>query len=94
MFKPLSDRILVKRVEHAGKSAGGILIPDSAQEKPMEGMVIAVGPGKYDKYNQKIQMSVKKGDRVVFGKWSGNEIEIDKEPFTIIVEDDIIGILK
>jgi len=93
-FRPLHDRVLIRRLESDQKSKGGIIIPDTAKEKPQEGEVIAVGPGARDE-NGKVQpLDVKAGDRIVFGKWSGNEIKIDGEDFLVIKESDIIGVIE
>ena len=93
-FRPLHDRVLVKRVESESKTAGGIIIPDTAKEKPQEGEVIAVGPGARDE-NGKIQaLDVKVGDRILFGKWSGTEVKIDGVEYLIMKESDIMGILE
>ncbi len=92
-FRPLHDRVVVSRIDGDAKTAGGIIIPDSAKEKPMEGKVVAVGPGARDE-NGKIQpLDVKKGDRVLFGKWSGTEVKIDGEDLLIMKESDIMGII-
>jgi chaperonin GroES len=92
-FRPLHDRVVVKRVEEDTKTKGGIIIPDTAQEKPMQGEVISVGPGARDE-NGKVQpLDVKKGDRVLFGKWSGTEVKIDGTEFLIMKESDIMGVL-
>jgi len=92
-FRPLGDRVVIKRVEEEAKTKGGIIIPDTAKEKPQEGEVIAVGPGARDD-NGKIQpLEVKKGDRILFGKWSGSEVKIDGEDLLIMKESDILGIL-
>ena len=93
-IKPLSDRILVIRVEEEKKTKGGILIPDTAKEKPQEGKVIAVGPGKVNEKGERISLDVKKGNRVLFGKFAGNEIKIDGVEHLIMREDDILGIVK
>jgi len=93
-IKPLSDRILVIRMEEEKKTKGGILIPDTAKEKPQEGKVIAVGPGKVNEKGERIPLDVKKGDRVLFGKYAGNEIKIDGVEHLIMREDDILGIVK
>jgi len=93
-IKPLRDRILVIRVEEEKKTKGGILIPDTAKEKPQEGKVIAVGPGKVNEKGERIPLDVKKGDRVLFGKYAGNEIKIDGVEHLIMGEDDILGIVK
>ena len=91
-FKPLHDRVLVKRVQSDEKTAGGIIIPDTAQEKPQEGKVIAVGGGAKTEDGKLIPMDVKAGDKVLFGKWSGTEIKIDGKEFSIMKESDIMGI--
>jgi len=93
-IKPLSDRIVVIRVEEEKKTKGGILIPDTAKEKPQEGKVIAVGPGKVNEKGERLPMDVKKGNRVLFGKYAGNEIKIDGVEHLIMREDDILGIVK
>ncbi|GAK50202.1 co-chaperonin GroES, HSP10 [Candidatus Moduliflexus flocculans] len=94
-IRPLQDRILVKRLEPADKkTAGGIIIPDTAKEKPQEGEVIAVGPGKAGKDGNVLPMGVKAGDKVLFGKYSGNEVKIDDVEYIIMREDDILGILE
>jgi chaperonin GroES len=92
--KPLHDRILVKRVEEKETVKGGIIIPDSAKEKPQEGTVIAVGAGKLDDSGKRIPLEVKAGDKVLFGKYSGNEIKIDDVEHVILREDDILGIIS
>ena len=92
-FRPLGDRALVRRIEQASKSKGGILIPDTAQEKPQEGEVIAVGPGARDDEGKRIPMGVEVGDRILFGKWSGSEIKLDGEDLLIMKESDVLGIL-
>ena len=92
-FRPLGDRVLIKRVEEEAKTKGGIIIPDTAKEKPQEGEVIATGPGTRDD-NGKIQpLDVKQGDRILFGKWSGSEVKIDGEDLLIMKESDILGVL-
>ncbi len=93
-FKPLHDRVAVKRVSEETKSAGGIIIPDTAQEKPSEGKVVAVGPGARKKDGSFAKMEVKKGDKVLFGKWSGTEVTIDGEDLLIMQESDIMGIVS
>ena len=93
-FRPLHDRVLVRRVEAEEKTAGGIIIPDSAKEKPAEGEVIAVGSGKVDDKGKVRPVQVKKGDRILFGKYSGNEIKIDGIDHLILREDDILGVLE
>src|SRR5712691_3557604 len=92
-FRPLHDRVVVKRVEEEGKTKGGIIIPDTAKEKPMEGEVIAVGPGARGDDGTLHPLDVKAGDRVLFGKWSGTEIKIDGEELMIMKESDIMGLL-
>lgn len=92
-FRPLYDRILVKRVTEESKTKGGIIIPDSAKEKPQEGEVVAVGNGKILEEGKKIALEVKTGDRILFGKYSGNEIKLDNEEYIIIREEDVLGIL-
>ena len=92
-FKPLGDRILVKRTEEKEQVKGGIIIPDSAKEKPMEGKVIAAGPGKVEKDGNRIPMELKKGDRVLFGKYSGTEIKLDDVEHVILREEEVLGIL-
>lgn len=93
-IRPLQDRIIVKRVEEEEKTKGGIIIPDSAKEKPMEGKVIAVGNGKLLENGKRVEPEVKKGDRILFGKYSGTEIKIDGEEHLILREDDILGIIE
>jgi chaperonin GroES len=92
-FRPLHDRVVVKRIEAEDKSAGGIIIPDTAKEKPQEGEVIAVGPGGRDETGKLIPIDVKTGDRVLFGKWSGTEVKIDAVEYLIMKESDIMGVL-
>ena len=92
-FRPLHDRVLLRRVEQEAKTAGGILIPDTAQEKPMEGEIIAAGPGARNEQGQLVALDVKVGDRVLFGKWSGTEVKIDGEDLMIMKESDIMGII-
>lgn len=93
-LKPLGDRVLVKPEEEQEEKRGGIIIPDTAKEKPMVGKVIAVGPGKMDDKGQRMHMNVKAGDRVLFGKYSGNEVKLDGQELMIMNEDDIYGILE
>jgi len=93
-LRPLHDRVLVKRVEGEAKTKGGIIIPDSAQEKPSEGKVIAVGPGARDEAGKLVPLDVKKGDRILFGKWSGTEVKLDGEELLIMKESDIMGIIQ
>jgi chaperonin GroES len=92
-FRPLGDRVLVKRVEEESKTKGGIIIPDTAKEKPQEGEVLAVGPGARDDAGKRIEPDVKVGDRILFGKWSGTEVKIDGEDLIIMKESDILGIV-
>jgi chaperonin GroES len=92
-FRPLHDRVVVKRIEAEEKSAGGIIIPDTAKEKPSQGEVIAVGPGGRDETGKLIPIDVKEGDRVLFGKWSGTEVKIDGQELLIVKESDIMGII-
>ena len=92
-FRPLHDRVLVRRVEAEEKTAGGIIIPDTAKEKPQEGEVVAVGPGARDEAGKLVALDVKKGDRVLFGKWSGTEVRLDGEDLLIMKESDILGIV-
>ena len=92
-FRPLHDRVVVKRIEAETRTAGGIVIPDTAREKPAEGEIIAVGPGGRDEAGQLIAIDVKAGDRVLFGKWSGTEVKIDGEDLLIMKESDILGVL-
>ena len=92
-FRPLHDRVVVTRIDADDKTAGGIIIPDTAKEKPTEGEVIAVGPGGRDESGKLIPIDVKKGDRVLFGKWSGTEVKIDGVEYLIMKESDIMGIL-
>ena len=93
-FRPLHDRVLVKRVEQDEKSAGGIIIPDTAQEKPMEGKVIAVGTGTRDEGGKVTPLDVKAGDKILFGKWSGTEVTIEGDELIIMKESDILGIIS
>jgi chaperonin GroES len=92
-FRPLHDRVLIRRVEEENKSAGGIIIPDTAKEKPMEGEVVAVGEGARNEKGVLQPLDVKAGDRVLFGKWSGTEVKIDGEDMMIMKESDILGII-
>ena len=92
-FRPLHDRVVVRRIEAEEKSVGGIIIPDTAKEKPSQGEVIAVGPGGCDEAGKLIPIDVKEGDRVLFGKWSGTEVKIDGEELLIMKESDIMGIV-
>ena len=93
-FRPLHDRVLVHRVESNEKTAGGIIIPDTAQEKPMEGKVVSVGSGVRSEDGKVHPLDIKKGDRILFGKWSGNEVEIDGEELLIMKESDILGVIE
>ncbi|HEB79806.1 MAG TPA: co-chaperone GroES [Rhodospirillales bacterium] len=93
-FRPLHDRVLVRRVDQEEKTAGGIIIPDTAQEKPMEGEIIAVGSGTVRDDGKVTPLDVKKGDRVLFGKWSGSEVKIDDEELLIMKESDLLGIIE
>ena len=92
-FRPLHDRVVVKRVTAEERSAGGIIIPDTAQEKPSQGEIVAVGPGGRDESGKLIPIDVKKGDTVLFGKWSGTEVKIDGQDLLIMKESDIMGVL-
>jgi chaperonin GroES len=93
-FRPLHDRVVVKRIEAEEKSAGGIIIPDTAKEKPSEGKVIAVGPGGRDETGKLIPIDLKVGDAVLFGKWSGTDVKIDGEELLIMKESDIMGVIE
>ncbi len=93
-FRPLHDRVVVRRLKQDEKTAGGIIIPDTAQEKPMEGEIIAAGPGARNENGQLVPLDVKVGDRVLFGKWSGTEVKIDGEELMIMKESDIMGIIE
>ena len=93
-FRPLHDRVLVKRVKEEEKTKGGIIIPDTAQEKPQEGEVVAVGPGTRDEDGERIALDVKVGDRILFGKWSGTEVKLDGDELLIMKEADIMGIIE
>ena len=93
-FRPLHDRVVVRRLEAEEKTAGGIIIPDTAKEKPMEGEVVAVGPGARNEQGQIVALDVKEGDRILFGKWSGTEVKIDGEELLIMKESDIMGIIE
>ncbi len=92
-FRPLGDRVLVRRVDEEEKTKGGIIIPDTAKEKPQEGKVIAVGPGARDENGKVHPLDVKKGDRILFGKWSGSEVKLDNEDLLIMKESDVLGVL-
>jgi chaperonin GroES len=93
-FRPLHDRVVVKRVKEEEKTKGGIIIPETAQEKPQEGEVIAVGPGARDEDGERIALDVKVGDKILFGKWSGTEVKIDGEDLLIMKESDIMGVIE
>jgi chaperonin GroES len=93
-FRPLHDRILVRRIDADEKTAGGIIIPDTAKEKPQEGEVLAVGPGARDEKGALQPLDVKKGDRILFGKWSGTEIKLDGEELLIMKESDVMGVIE
>lgn len=93
-FRPLHDRVVVKRADAETKTAGGIIIPDTAGEKPQQGEIVAVGPGARDETGKIVALDVKKGDKVLFGKWSGTEVKIDGQDLLIMKESDIMGILE
>ncbi|AMK22886.1 co-chaperone GroES [Sphingomonas histidinilytica] len=93
-FRPLHDRVVVRRIEAEEKTSGGIIIPDTAKEKPQEGEVVAVGPGARDDKGTLVALSVKAGDRILFGKWSGTEVKIDGEELLIMKESDILGVIE
>ncbi|HEX2889544.1 co-chaperone GroES [Vineibacter terrae] len=93
-FRPLHDRVVVKRVAEEEKTKGGIIIPDTAKEKPMEGEIVAVGPGARDEKGVLVPLDVKVGDRILFGKWSGTEVKLDGQDLLIMKESDIMGILE
>ena len=93
-FRPLHDRVVVKRIDAEEKSAGGIIIPDTAKEKPSQGEIVGVGPGGRDESGKLIPLDVKEGDRVLFGKWSGTEVKIDGVEYLIMKESDIMGVLE
>jgi chaperonin GroES len=92
-FRPLHDRVVVRRIDADEKTVGGITIPDTAKEKPMEGEVVAVGPGARDEHGQLVPLDLKAGDRILFGKWSGTEVKIDGEEFLIMKESDVLGVV-
>ena len=92
-FRPLHDRVVVRRIDADEKTAGGIIIPDTAKEKPMEGEVVAAGPGARNEHGQLVPMDLKAGDRILFGKWSGTEVRIDGEELLIMKESDVMGVL-
>ncbi|MGH7156055.1 MAG: co-chaperone GroES [Acetobacteraceae bacterium] len=93
-FRPLHDRVVVRRIEADEKTAGGIIIPDTAKEKPMEGEIVAAGPGARNEQGQLVALDVKEGDRILFGKWSGTEVKVDGEELLIMKESDIMGIIE
>ena len=93
-FRPLHDRVVVRRLDAEEKTAGGIIIPDTAQEKPMEGEIVAVGPGARNEQGQIVALDVKAGDRILFGKWSGTEVKLDGQELLIMKESDIMGIIE
>ena len=93
-FRPLQDRVVVRRLDAEEKTAGGIIIPDKAKEKPMQGEIIAVGPGARNEHGQLVAPDVRAGDRILFGKWSGTEVKIDAEELLIMKESDVMGIIE
>ena len=93
-FRPLHDRVVVRRVDEDDRSSGGIIIPDTAKEKPMQGEILAVGPGARDEADKLVPLDVKAGDRIIFGKWSGTEVKIESEELLIMKESDIMGIVQ
>ena len=93
-FRPLHDRVVVRRVESEERTAGGIIIPDTAKEKPQEGEIIAAGPGARDEAGKLVPLDVKAGDRILFGKWSGTEVKIDGEDLLIMKESDVMGVIE
>ena len=93
-FRPLHDRVVVRRIEAEEKTSGGIIIPDTAKEKPQEGEIVAAGPGARDDAGRLVELSVQAGDRVLFGKWSGTEVKIDGEDLLIMKESDILGVIE
>jgi len=93
-FRPLHDRVVVRRVESESKTAGGIIIPDTAKEKPQEGEIIAVGSGARDESGKLVPLDVKAGDRILFGKWSGTEVKIDGQDYLIMKESDVMGVIE
>ncbi|MDP3746404.1 MAG: co-chaperone GroES [Phenylobacterium sp.] len=93
-FRPLADRVVIKRIEEEARTKGGIIIPDTAKEKPQEGEVVAVGPGARDEDGKRVPVDVKAGDRILFGKWSGSEVKIDGEDLLIMKESDILGVIE
>ena len=93
-FRPLGDRVLVKRVEEETKTKGGIIIPDTAKEKPQEGQVVAVGPGARNDKGDVVALDLKSGDKILFGKWSGSEVKVDGEDLLIMKESDVLGVIE
>jgi len=93
-FRPLHDRVVVRRIESEAKTAGGIIIPDTAKEKPQEGEIVAVGPGGRDEAGKLLPIDLKVGDRILFGKWSGTEVKIDGEELLIMKESDVMGVIE
>ena len=93
-FRPLHDRVVVRRIDSDEKTSGGIIIPDTAKEKPQEGEVVAVGPGARDESGKIVALDVKKGDRILFGKWSGTEVKLEGEEYLIMKESDIMGVVE
>ncbi len=93
-FRPLHDRVVVRRIESQEKTAGGIIIPDTAKEKPQEGEIVAAGPGGRNEKGELVALDVKAGDRILFGKWSGTEVKIDGEDLLIMKESDILGVIE
>ena len=93
-FRPLHDRVVVRRIEEDTKTAGGIIIPDTAKEKPMQGEIVSAGPGARDESGKIVPLDVKKGDRILFGKWSGTEVKIDGQELLIMKESDILGVIE
>jgi chaperonin GroES len=93
-FRPLGDRVLVKRVEEEQKTKGGIIIPDTVKEKPQEGLVVSVGPGARDESGKLVPLDVKAGDRILFGKWSGTEVKLEGEDLLIMKESDVLGVVE
>ena len=93
-FRPLSDRVVIKRIEEENRTVGGLIIPDTAKEKPSQGLVVAVGPGGRDEDGKTVTMTLKEGDKVLFGKWSGTEIKVAGEDLLIMREADVLGVLE
>ena len=93
-FRPLSDRVVIKRIEEENRTVGGLIIPDTAKEKPSQGLVVAVGPGGRDEDGKNVTMTLKEGDKVLFGKWSGTEIKVAGEDLLIMREADVLGVLE